>query len=168
MIYFCQFIAYFINDFFVVWLVEDCRIGDEYIRVRRSDFVNVVYFYVIVYFQSNVKVRFVDTATYFAQFIQCLRNERLIVEIRVDGYQQDYIQFIYYVIQIVQRCRRVKYQIRFIVIFFNQLQRAVNMFGGFWMKGNDVGISGSEIRYNAIDGFYYQVYVDRGGNVIVT
>lgn len=35
------------------------------------------------------------------------------------------------------------------------------------MKGNDVGISGSEIRYNVIDRFYYQVYVDRGGNVVV-
>ena len=36
------------------------------------------------------------------------------------------------------------------------------------MKGNDAGTSGSEIRHNAIDGFHHQMYVDRGGNAVVT
>ena len=36
------------------------------------------------------------------------------------------------------------------------------------MKGNDAGTSGSEIRHNASTGFHHQMYVDRGGNAVVT
>src|SRR5699024_8671198 len=105
MTYLCQFTAHFINDLFVVWLIENGRTSDEHIGTCRSGFANVVHLHAAVHFQSNVEARLVDTTTYFAQFIQCLRNERLTAETRVDGHQQDHIQLIHHVIQIAQRCR---------------------------------------------------------------
>lgn len=104
---------------------------------------------------------------YFVQFIQCLWNKRLVVEVWVYGYQQDYIQFVYDVIEIIEWCCWVEYQFCFIVVFFNQLQCVVNMFGGFWVKGNDVCVSGGKVGYDMVDWFDYQVDINRCGNIVL-
>ena len=103
----------------------------------------------------------VDAAAKCGKLGQCLRNEGLTSEARIDRHHEDEVEFAHHVIKDLQRCCRIQHQSSLATELPDHGQCTIDMFGCLWMEGNDVGARLGEHPGERVDWLHHQMNVDR-------
>src|SRR5450830_1573117 len=98
-----QFAAHGVDDGLVVGLAEDGGTGHEGVGAGFGGGCDVVDFDAAVDFQHDVAAGVVDPAAHRGNLLQCLGNERLAAEARIDGHDQDDVDLVHDVVKEMQR-----------------------------------------------------------------
>src|SRR5690606_39371486 len=138
-------------------LVEDGRAGDEGVGTGRGDLADVLRIDAAVDLQADLATAGVDQRTRLAQLVEGAGNELLPAKTGVDAHQQHHVDLVHHVLEHVQRRRRVEHQAGLGVAVLDQLQRAVDVFGGFRVEGDVAGAGLEEVADHAFHRLDHQV-----------
>ncbi len=89
-------------------------------------------------------------------------------EARIDRHQQDHINMLQHIMQMMQRRGRIKHQPGLAAGFLDQPQGAINMLAGLGVKRHIISARRRKGRDEAIHRLDHQVYVQRGGDPVIT
>src|SRR5690606_32390791 len=102
-----------------------------------------------------------------AQLVEGARDELLAAETGVDAHQQHHVDLVHHVLQAVQRGGRIEHQPRPGAAVLDQLQRAVDVLGGFRVEGDVAGAGFQKVADDAVHRLDHQVHVDGRGDAVL-
>ena len=156
-----QAAAHGIDHGLVIRLAENRGTGNEGVSPSFRCSSDIVYLDATIDFKQDLASRRVDPASYFGNFFQRMRNERLATKSRIDRHDQNQIDLVHHVIKKMQWRTGIEHQPGLAAVIANQLQRAVDVLGRFLMKTDDVRTGFGKIGNDAIDRFDHQMHIDR-------
>ncbi len=146
---------------------ENGAAGNESVGAGAGDLGDVVHLDAAVDFQPDIAPAAVDELARLSEFAEGGFDEALAAEAGVDRHQQHHVHLVDDMAQRVQRGGRVKHQPGAAAALADQLQRAVDVRGGFRVEGDVTGAGGGEIGDDAVHRLDHEMHIDGGGYAVL-
>jgi len=167
-----QFSTHGINGFLVslngARFLQDGRSSNHHVNTSFRNFLDVVNFDTSVNFQTAVNSGFIDHGTSFTGLVQSGRDEGLSSETGVDRHEKNDIKLVHDELGNIQAGSRVENKSSLASTVFDELERAVDVVGGFGVEGDVRGTGIDKVTDGGINGGNHQMNIDGGGNSVVT
>src|SRR6267378_6721100 len=145
----------------IVATAEDRRSGDERVRsglCRRTDVIGLDPAIDLEAYRAACPV---DAGARIREFAQGGRNELLTAKAGIHRHDEHHVEQLEGVVEVVERRGGIEHQSRLAAVLADQGDGAIDVLGGFRVKGDESGAGGGEVRHDAIDRADYQMHVDR-------
>src|SRR6266700_5044552 len=114
---------------------------------------------------STTSVDGVDARTRELELRQCLGDERLAAESRIDRHDQHEVELLEHMVEPDQWSRRIENETGLATAVVDESDRTVDVIRRFGMETYDRGFGLGEVGHDAVDRLHHQVHVDGYGGV---